>query len=671
VDVEKRIAELRDRIERANDRYYNRGAPEISDAEYDALFAELQQLEAEHPELRTQDSPTQRVGAPLPRGTRFPTEAHLEPMLSIDSLTSEEMVREFDARARRQLGLEYGAPLRWVVEPKFDGVSASLLYEGGYLVRALSRGDGANGEVITANVRTIRSVPLRLRGASSPARVEVRGEVILSRDAFAALQESEETTTESSFRNARNTVAGTLKLLDPAVVAARRLEFICWGVGRLEGLEVESYADLRARLAGFAFRMAEPSEVVDTIDGVIAFHRRLEAERDRIDYEMDGIVAKVERIDLQRRLGRTARSPRWALAYKFTAKRGDTVVLNIRSQVGRTGAVTPVAELQPIDLAGVTVKRASLHNWALLAERDVRVGDHVEIQRAGDVIPEVVRVHVEKRGPDSAPVVPPERCPVCASALQSEGAHLYCVNVDCPAQLMGRVVHLAGRRALNIDRLGPKYIEQLMAAGLLTSLEDVFALPGKREAILELDRWGERSFDKLAEEIEKAENPTLERFLYALGIRHVGEQTARDLAEAFPDLDALAAADEETLTQVDGVGPEVAKSIRAFFAVPANVRFLAAAKDAGLRVQTRESKPREGPLAGRVFCFTGGLATLSRDQARALVEARGGAFASSLTKQVTDVVLGEKAGSKAERARKMQLRIWTEPEFLELVEHGR
>lgn len=669
MDPRQRTEELRSLIRHADELYYNHAAPDLTDAQYDRLFAELRKLEREHPELVTPDSPTQRVGAPLPKGTRFDTESHLVPMLSIESLTSEEQVREFAARTARHIDVEEST-LTWAIEPKFDGVSANLLYRNGELVHGLSRGDGARGEIITQNLRTIPSVPLQLATSSPPAEIEVRGEVILSRTSFEALREESETTTDTPFRNARNTVAGTLKLLDPRVVARRRLEFICWGVGQLEGVDAETYDQLREQLAQFGFQLSEHFEVADSVEGVLSFHERIEAERETIPYEMDGIVAKVNRLDLQRRLGRTARTPRWMLAYKFAAKTADTVVVDIRSQVGRTGAVTPVAELEPTDLAGVTVKRATLHNWVLLAERDVRVGDHVEIQRAGDVIPEVVRVHESKRPAESKPVEQPDRCPSCEAPLQLEGAHLYCVNVDCPAQLKGRIVHLAARRSLDIDRLGPKYVDQLMDAGLLRSLEDVFVLPTKKDEILALERWAERSFDKLVQEIEKAKQPELDRFLISLGIRHVGEQTARDLAEAFEDLDSLSNADEEALVEVEGVGPEVAKSILAFFAVPANVRFLEQAREAGLQVQAAAPKTDQGPLIGRVFCFTGSLEQISRDEAKAMVEARGGKSVASVTKKVTDVVVGEKAGSKAEKARKMGLPCLSETEFLELVGGG-
>ena len=673
VEPHDRIAKLRRLIQQADTLYYNEGRAELEDSEYDALFRELRELEESHPDLATADSPTQRVGAALPTGTGFETAEHLEPMLSIDSLTSESQVKEFADRARKLLEIEEGGSLEWTVEPKLDGVSASLFYENGELVRGLSRGDGTRGEVITRNLRTIRNIPLVLdKEASPPPRIEVRGEVILSRTSFHQLREQTETTTDTPFRNARNAAAGSLKLLNPREVARRRLEFICWGVGHLDEFGPKTYAELHSALKGFGFCMADPFEVLDSTEALIAFHDQLEARRSEIEYEMDGIVAKVNRLDYQQRLGRTARAPRWLLAHKFAPRRARTQVLAIKAQVGRTGAITPVAELAPVELAGVTVQRATLHNWGLLAERDVREGDEVEIERAGDVIPAVVKVYADVRGSGSRPFAAPNSCPTCDGGLTPEGAFLYCVNLQCPDQLKGRIVHMAGRRTLNLDRLGPKYVDQLMEAGLLTNLEDVFLLPQHREEILGLERWGEKSYDRLCAEIDKALRPTLARFVYALGIRHVGEQTAKDLATHFGSLGNLCGANEEQLIGVDGVGPEVAHSVVKFFASDGNLRFLSASAKAGLKVREEEpSTSVSGPLAGRIFCFTGSLEQLSRDGARKIAESMGAATASSITKKVTDVVIGKAAGNKAEKAHKLGLNVLDEASFLSLVEQGK
>jgi DNA ligase (NAD+) len=653
VTAKQEIEALRAQIRGADDQYYNRGHSDISDAEYDVLFVRLRKLEAVHPELVTADSPTQRVGAPLQKGGSFPTRRHLAPMGSIESIMAADDVREFCARAEKSLALGDGESIRWSCEPKLDGASANLLYEDGALVCGLSRGDGEQGEDLTANLRTIRNLPLRLGGDGPfPARIEVRGEVIMSKRGFAALQEREETSAEGQFRNARNTVAGTLKLQDPRVVKRRPLDFIAFAVGNVEGAEFATHAALR---------------VVAGADGVLAFRDELEAARDALPYELDGIVAKVDRSDWQAKLGRTSRTPRWALAYKFAPRLAQTRVLAIGAQVGRTGAVTPVAHLDAVDLAGVTVRNASLHNWALLAERDVRQGDLVEIQRAGDVIPEVVRVLVEARPHGSAPATPPADCPSCQGPLQAEGKFVYCSNLDCPDQLVGRIVHLAGRRAFDIEGLGPKQVEQLVAAKLVASVEDVFALADKKAQLLELDRWGEKSTQNLLLRIEACKTPTLARFLHGIGIRHVGETTAKDLASHFGSLDALAAANAEALMAVDGVGEEVAAAVVEFFASAKNRATLAALAAAGVRPPA-QAATGGGPLAGRVFVFTGGLTTMSRDDAKAKVEALGARTAGSVGKKVTDVVAGTDAGSKLAKAQELGLNVLDEAQFQALLE---
>lgn len=664
---EAEIATLRARIRTADDQYYNRGASDLTDAEYDQLFVRLRELEATHPRLVTADSPTQRVGAPLAKGGSFATGAHLLPMGSIESLMTADEVREFTDRARKLLGLAAEAPLQWCCEPKLDGTSANLLYENGRFVRGLSRGDGSEGEDLTRNLQTIRNLPERLAGDGPfPARIEIRGEVIMSKRTFAALREREETTMEGQFRNARNTVAGTLKLLDPRIVRRRSLDFFAFGIGHVEGAEFATHEALRTQLAAWGFQLAMPSTSAGDVAGILAFRDDLEARRDGLDYELDGIVAKVDRIDLQQQLGRTSRTPRWALAYKFAPRLGTTRVQRIGAQVGRTGAVTPVAHLEPIELAGVTVSNASLHNWALLAERDVREGDAVEIQRAGDVIPEVVRVFTDRRGPDSRPAAPPTACPACSGPLQPEGKFLYCSNLDCRAQLVGRIVHLAGRRAFDIEGLGPKQVEQLVAAGHVKSVEDVFTLAAKQDQLLELERWGKTSTQNLLDQIDRARTPALARFLNGIGIRHVGETTAKDLAVHFGSLDRLAGANTEALMQVDGVGEEVAAAIVEFFASPKNVATLAHLAAAGV-VPQAAAPAGHGPLSGRVFVFTGGLATMSRDEAKAKVEALGARTAGSVGKKVTDVVAGEDAGSKLDKARQLGIPIHDEAAFAALL----
>ncbi len=666
--VNAEIAALRERIRRADDQYYNDGHSDLTDAQYDELFVQLRNLERAHPELVTEDSPTQTVGAPLEKGGAFATHEHLEQMGSLESLMQAEDVDAFVLRARKLLELSDEEPLCWTCEPKLDGVSANLLYEDGVLVRGLSRGDGQVGEDLTRNLLTIRNLPHKLHGDGPfPSRVEVRGEVIMSKRGFAALQQREETSSEGTFRNARNTVAGTLKLMDPRVVKRRPLDFLAFAVGRVEGFELTSQTDLRSQLASWGFAVAEPVAAAAEIAAIHAYHDDLEARRDELPYEMDGAVAKVDAVDLQQRLGRTSRTPRWALAYKFAPRLARSRVEKIGAQVGRTGAVTPVAHLAPTELAGVTVRNASLHNWALLAERDIREGDVVEIQRAGDVIPEVVRVFVDERGEDSAPAQPPETCPVCANPLQPEGKFLYCDNIDCAAQLVGRIVHLASRKALDIEGLGPKQVEQLVEAEIVNSVEDVFTLADRKDQLLELERWGERSTKNLLAQIDAWRTPPLARFLNGIGIRHVGETTAKDLAAHFGTLDRLRAATNAELLAVDGVGDEVAAAVIEFFALPKNQQTLATLHAEGVEPQEAE-RVEGGALAGRVFCFTGGLSTMSRDEAKEKVEALGAKAATGVSKKVTDVVAGADAGSKLAKAEKLGLRIHTEEEFCSILE---
>ena len=662
------LEELRRRIRAADDQYYNDGESELTDAQYDELFVKLRKLEEANPELVTEDSPTQSVGAPLQRGGAFETHEHLVQMGSLESLMQPQDVDAFVARARKLLELEEDAALTWSCEPKLDGVSANLLYEDGVLVRGLSRGDGQTGEDLTRNLRTIRNLPAKLAGDGPfPARIEIRGEVIMSKRGFSALQQREETSSEGTFRNARNTVAGTLKLLDPRVVKRRPLDFLAFAVGHVEGVELATHTALREQLAAWGFTVAEPATVAADLAALHAYHDDLEARRDELPYEMDGAVAKVDAVALQTKLGRTSRTPRWALAYKFQPRLARSRVERIGAQVGRTGAVTPVAHLEPTELAGVTVRNASLHNWALLAERDVREGDVVEIQRAGDVIPEVVRVFVDERGPESTPAAPPDACPVCANPLQPEGKFLYCDNIDCDAQLVGRIVHLASRRAFDIEGLGPKQVEQLVEAQLVRSVEDVFALRSKEEQLLELDRWGKRSTQNLLKQIDARRKPPLARFLNGVGIRHVGETTAKDLATHFGTLERLRAATNAELLAVDGVGDEVAKAVLEFFALEKNQQTLAALHEAGVHPEAAE-RVEGGPLAGRVFVFTGGLATMSRDEAKEKVEALGAKAATGVSKKVTDVIAGSDAGSKLAKAEKLGLRIHSEEEFQQLLE---
>ena len=593
-------------------------------------------------------------------------------MLSLESLTSKDAVIDFDERIRKGLGTQQGCAVQYVIEPKYDGVSASLTYERGKLVRGLTRGDGRVGEEITKNLLEVGSV-LESFGKSKacPELVEIRGEVILARSRFAELQKEQEAAAETPFRNARNAVAGALKRIDSRGLGELGMQFIFWGVGDLLGWdELDSYSGLAQRIASFGFMVSPQLELCSGVEALLSYHAKLERERDAAIYEMDGVVAKVDSFALQRQLGRTSRAPRWALAYKFAARKAKTRVLDIQVQVGRTGALTPVAHLEAVELAGVTVQRATLHNFDLLLKRDVRIGDSVEIERAGDVIPEVVKVFTEERASGSAAFMPPERCPVCHEDAVKEGAFLYCTNIDCPAQIRGRIVHLAQRKALDIDRLGPKYVDQLVDAGLIRRVEDVFFLGEKKDEILALERWGPQSFENLLGELERAKTATLPRFLFALGIRHVGRKVAADLADAFGCFEAVQDAGLEELMKTDGIGPRLAEEIVRYFSQPASQAFLAELARAGVRPQGMDKKlsSQGAPLHGRIFCFTGGLERMTRDQAQERVASLGASSTSGLSKRVTDLVAGAKAGSKMEKARELGIDIMNEDEFLALLE---
>ncbi|HET6203128.1 MAG TPA: NAD-dependent DNA ligase LigA [Planctomycetota bacterium] len=661
-EVRARVERLREEIRRHDHLYYNLGRPEISDEEYDRRFRELRRLEEAHPELLTPDSPTQRVGAPLPEGSRFAAVPHSVPMLSIESLFSAEEARDFDERIRRFLGRE--APIEYAGEPKYDGVSAALVYEEGRLVLGLTRGDGRTGEDVTGNLRAIRAIPLRLLGeARPPARLEVRGEVLMSLRAFGALNRRLVEEGEAPFANPRNATAGTLKRLDPRIVAARGLDFIAWGLGRCEGVEFPSHVHAMERLRGWGFRPSPQLRLCPSIEDVIGYHDELEAQRDRAEHEMDGIVAKVNDARLQQELGFTARAPRWALAFKFRARRAETRVKRISVQVGRTGKLTPVASLEPVPLAGVVVRNATLHNADTVAARDVREGDWVVIERAGDVIPSVVASIPERRTGFERPFAMPERCPACDAPVVVEGKVHLCPNPSCPEKIRGRVLHLASRRAFDIDRLGEKVVDQLMKGGLLREPADVFRL--RREDLAVLERWGEKSADNLLEQIERARSVPLARFLFGLGIPEVGEATAKLLAERFGTLEAIEQASVEDLESVHGIGPEVAKSIHAFFRDPHERRFLDGLRAAGVRPKPGAA-PRGGRFAGKSFVFTGAL-SMPREEAASLVEAEGARVSDSVSSKTSYVVAGADAGSKAEKARRLGVPVLTEEEFRSLL----
>jgi len=665
--VREEVARLRREIEHHNRLYYGQDAPEISDAEYDALFRRLQELEAAHPELRDDDSPTQRVGtAPT---ERFLPVRHSVPMLSLANAMSDEEVLEFDRRVRKGLGGVEAVP--YTTEPKLDGVAVELVYEDGRLAVGSTRGDGTTGEDVTANLRTIRSVPLaltRARGAPPvPARLEVRAEVIISKAGFQRLNADRDERGEPRFANPRNAAAGSLRQLDSRITARRPLDAFCYGAGAVVGARFDTHAALLAALVGWGLQTNPLNRLCPDAAAAIARYRELEAERERLPYEIDGVVLKVDDLAAQERLGQVSRSPRWAVAYKFKAQQAETRVNAIVPSVGRLGTVTPIAELEPVQVGGVTVRNASLHNMDEIARKDVRVGDTVVVERAGDVIPYVVRVVKEKRRGRPRRFKMPPTCPVpgCGGrVVREEGEVAYrCINAACPAQLKSRIRHFASRGALDVDGLGEKLVDQLVERGLVRDFADLYHL--RAEQLAGLERMAAKSAANVVAAIERSKRPPLARLLYALGIRHVGEHLGQILAEHFRDLGALLDASEDDLVAIHGVGPEVAASVRRFTAEPANRRVVARLLEAG--VAPEPPAPPRGVLAGKVLVLTGSLETLTRGEAERRIVAAGGTIGGSVTKRTDYVVAGTDPGSKLAKARKLGTTILDEESFLALV----
>jgi DNA ligase (NAD+) len=644
-----RAKALRAALEEANYRYYVLDAPTISDAEYDRLFRELQALEAEHPALATTDSPTARVGAaPL---EAFGTVRHRVPMLSLNNAFDDGEVEAFDRRAREGLGAK---TIEYACEPKFDGLAVSLAYEIGRLAVGATRGDGYEGEDVTANLRTVRSIPLRLHGGRTPRRLEVRGEVVLYRDDFEHLNAQQRERGEKTFVNPRNAAAGSLRQLDPRVTARRPLRFFAYGIGHTEGLALPpTQSGLLELLGELGLPVCAERRTALGVSGLLAYYRALEARRARLPYDIDGVVYKVNRLADQERLGFVARAPRFAVAHKFPAEEATTELLAIEVQVGRTGAITPVARLKPVFVGGVTVTNATLHNEDELHRKDVRVGDTVVVRRAGDVIPEVLRTVPGTRKPHAPLFHVPARCPACGSAvahLPDETVARCTGGLYCPAQRKQAILHFASRRAMDIEGLGEKLVDQLVDAGIVRTPADLYALDRARLAALE--RMGEKSARNVLDALQRSKRTTLARFVYALGIRNVGEATARDLARHFGALNPLMGADEVALEAVPDVGPIVAMSIRRFFGEPHNRDVIAALRRQG--VHWEEGEPRvaapAGRLAGKTFVLTGTLPTLSRDEATAMITGVGGKVAGSVSKKTDYVVVGADPGGKLAKA---------------------
>lgn len=658
-----RARALREQIEEHNYRYYVLDRPTVADAEYDRLLRELQELERRHPDLITPDSPTQRVGA-APRPD-FGRVRHSIPMLSLDNAFSEDEVAEFDRRVRERLEVE---TVDYHAAPKFDGLSVSLRYEGGRLVQAGTRGDGRVGEDVTANVRTIRNLPLRLRGAGWPPVLEVRGEAVIPRKAFERLNVERLAAGESAFANPRNAAAGSLRQLDPRITAARPLSFFPWGIGESAAAFADGHTQTMQALAEWGFAVGSEFRSVAGLQGCLDYYRAMAGRRERLDFEVDGVVYKVDRYADCERLGFTARAPRWALAHKFPAQEETTVVEDIAASVGRTGVITPVARLRPVEVGGVTVSRATLHNEDEVRRKDVRVGDTVIVRRAGDVIPEVVAVVPERRRRGARRWRMPARCPVCGSRverLEGEAAHRCVGGLYCAAQRREAIKHFASRRALDIDGLGDKLVDQLVERGLVHDPSDLYALD--TDTLAGLERMGAKSAANLKAALERSKRTTLERFLYALGIPEVGEATARALAGFLGDLDAIMAADVEQLQQVPDVGPVVAERIRAFFSEPHNREVVERLRKAGIRWPAPERRSA-GTLAGKTFVLTGALESLTRDQARARLRERGARVTDSVSRKTDYLVAGADPGSKLEKARALGVEVLDEAAFLKLLD---
>ena len=651
----KKVESLRSQIRHHNYRYHVLDEPEVPDAEYDRLVRELQDLENKHPELVTADSPTQRVGAEPIKA--FGTVQHILPMLSLDNAFSEDELNDFHRRVTERLELEIDANLNYAAEPKLDGAAVSLLYEKGQLMRGATRGDGTTGEDITHNVRTIDAVPLKLLNKGFPTTLEVRGEVFMPRDGFRAYNEQALKKGEKTFVNPRNAAAGSLRQLDPRLTAERPLDIYIYSVGVTEGGALPGcHSEILDRLQEWGFKVCPERKLVSGIRGCLEYYADIGRRRDALSYDIDGVVYKVDRLDYQQQLGFVSRAPRWAIAHKFPAEEELTIVRAIEFQVGRTGAITPVARLEPVFVGGVTVSNATLHNMDELHRKDVRVGDTVIIRRAGDVIPEVVRTVPDRRPKRTRIVRAPAKCPVCRSAVvREEGeAVARCTGgFICAAQRAEALKHFVSRRALDVDGLGSKLIEQLVAIDRIQTAADLYHL--ERDELAGMDRMGEKSAENLLAAIERSKDTTLARFLYGLGIREVGEATARSLAAHYGKLTSIMKADEESLQTVQDVGPIVASRIHSFFAEKHNQKVVKGLIDSGLTWKETKASPKaaDGPLAGKIFVLTGTMSNMTRDEAKDKIQAAGGKVTGSVSKKTNFVVYGDNAGSKLTKAQKL------------------
>ncbi|MCX5692204.1 MAG: NAD-dependent DNA ligase LigA [Candidatus Omnitrophica bacterium] len=664
-DIKKKIEELRKEINRHNKKYYVYNKPGISDHEYDRLMDELKKLEEAYPELITSESPTQRVGGEIVK--EFYTVGHKVPMLSIDNTYSPEEIMKFDERVKKNLEVD---KLDYVVELKIDGISISLLYENGVFIQGATRGDGFKGDDVTVNLKTIKSLPLKLdvkKGASMPELFEARGEVYLPAKVFLEINEEKETLGEELFANPRNAAAGSLKLLDSSLVAKRHLDLWIYGVGYIKGSEFKTQFEALNFLKDSGFRVNPNIKKCGSIEDVIEYCNAWQDKRHGLEYDIDGMVIKVDSFSYQKTLGQTSKNPRWMIAYKFPAERKETVLEDIIVQVGRTGALTPVAVLKPIELAGTTVSRASLHNQDEIGRKGVKIGDHVLVEKAGEIIPQVVEVVKKKRNGSEKEFFMPKKCPVCGSVvkrLKNEVA-LRCENISCPAQLKERIRHFASREALDIEGMGDAIVAQLVDNKLIKDYGDIYIL--KHEKVADLDRMADKSALNLINAIEKSKSNSLNRLVYGLGIRHVGVRSAWILASRFKSLDRLAKADIEELQAIDEIGPVMAESIFNFFRTGENKKIIEKLKHNGVNMQEKDVGSNPGNIEGKTFVVTGSLENFSRHQIEELIRRSGGNASSSVSKNTDYLIAGKDPGSKFEKAKALGVKIINEDEFKKLI----